>query len=118
MPMITNDRVSCCLVARNDIALHHMIDTPKRRFWQIHLSTAVVLLIVASVMLWFLLDVIRFERWTVPDADTSDWQRTLTINRHNVIIACLFWIPCMMTILLIIVHQMESIIRRREARKP
>jgi len=30
-----------------------MIDTPKRRFWQIHLSTAVMLMFVASAMLWF-----------------------------------------------------------------
>jgi len=34
------------------IALQHMIDTSKRRFWQIHLSTAVVLMFVAGALLY------------------------------------------------------------------
>jgi len=29
-----------------------MIDTPKRRFWQIHLSTAVVLMFASGTLLW------------------------------------------------------------------
>ena len=36
-----------------------MTDKPKRRFWQIHLSTAIMLMLVAGAVLWIQIDVIK-----------------------------------------------------------
>ena len=44
-------------------------DKPRRRFWQIHLSTAVLIVLTASVMSW-----LTFGRFLAPGvAQTSDW---------------------------------------------
>jgi membrane-associated PAP2 superfamily phosphatase len=80
----------------------------KRRFWQIHLSTAVVLMLVIGFMMPTFIDTI------------SDWTHDLERGgayldqQHWYVLRLLFTV----IIIILAVGTWECFIRRREARKP
>ena len=96
-----------------------MNDKPKRRFWQIHLSTAVLMTLVAGFCLWFNIE-------TSIDMDTDiisrGWPNTawLFIDgssyffRKGILVNAFY----ALSILFNVAFLSEYLIRRRESRKP
>jgi hypothetical protein len=94
-------------------------DTPKRRFWQIHLSTAVVLMLTTSVCLMLAMNELSVYPWVVDGATTDPKKfRLEQISRTNFILVIVVWTLVAVFTNSIIAYAMEFFLRRREARKP
>jgi hypothetical protein len=95
---------------------------PKRRFWQIHLSTAVVLMFASGIVL--MVNSIPFDYGQLPSGGSA-LDRGWPIHFHDepdysdihpVFVA--FDVGAAATFLAVIYLFCEYLIRRREARKP
>ena len=104
-----------------------MSDRPKRRWFQFHLSTALILMFSTGIIIWLNVSRVMLQPRGWPcEMESFEWKRTYTVPAHRVTTLYVNWnvigllnnivIGC--TILLLIAFVSEYLIRRREGRKP